>query len=1357
MTTQDIKVRIGLEGADQVQAGATRAAQALGVLDTSTRKFAQGAQLGSFQTAQLSAQLQDFAVQVQAGGSPLTAFLQQGSQLSAVFGGAGNALRAVTSLITPTTAAFAAAAAAVGTVAYAFNQGENERMAFVRGIVTTGNAAGVTAGQLADLARAAQTYGATRSQGSDVLAQLVQSGRVVGTVLGQAAEAAVLLERNGVASVKETVAAFAELGKTPLQTLLKLNETQNFLAESTYKQVRALKDAGREAEAARVAQETYAATALERGKQLEQSVGALARGWRNLKVDVLAAVDAITSIGSVKGPQGAIADIDARLAGMALRRKTGRRMDASNMSDTLMSQEEFEATARQLEQLRVQLEVGAKTSRELGKAQAERTAATNAQYAADEKAAEAAKKHAEELRRQLQAQIEAGTAQARLGPLEDAGFSADFLERWRELNAAFQAGKISLEQFDAAHQRLINKQPVFVAQQQAIAKAIKEAQGAQEREARAAVAAADASGRQVETLREQYIQLTGGKEALARYTEARLEDAIATAEQVVQDKYLAGAWGDELAASQRNLQNLKDQLTLRRAIAGATADMTLAEFQRKAAEEDAAARQRLYDDYRDGLTQAFRSAFAQGGNFAGNFAKSLGDQVRARLEAALAATLSEAVLSLVLGAASGGGGGVSGASGAAGWVQGASTLQNAYNLYNGSGGGLGGTLAAANYANVYSGTAYGTGFGSQQSAMLAAQESGMVNASTASWGAYAGYAALIYAAAQYGSSLYDKGWTGSDNIGDKWWYQTSPESLKTDILKSIGLNDKWSEILGGSVRLNHMFGYSAPKITESGVSGQLSGGAFSGQLYADVEQKAGWFSSLFGADDKKDTKYTTLNTQLATFMNDAAKSVYEQAANYGKALGLPAEKLMTVSTELKVALTDDAKANSEAIAKALGLYGDALVTSWKEAIEPLAVYGEETWQTIARVGASLQDVNSVLKALGVSAIEASVAGGQAATSLQALFGGQQGLQQTASSFLQNYYTDPERRAVVLGNIGQTLEGVGLGMPTTRAELRSMVDELIAAGALMTETGRQQVATLLGVSDAFASVTRSAQEIASERDNLQMSLWRAQGDDQAIKDWQRSQVAPENLALYDQVQAVVDANNQKAEADRQAAVAASGLGASAAEAAREIQAAAQAWASAGQSLIDEVRRLRGLNSLSDPAGSYAAAQGQFTLTAARAQAGNLAAAQQLPNLSRDLLTLYERIATSTGDLALFRARTAATLEEVLRRNGLEVPAFASGGMHAGGLRLVGENGPELQITGPARIYSAEQTRQLMQGASGSDVALEVRALRDELQALRADNTEIRRSLRDVADNTDRAAALWADVTDGGAAIRSKAVP
>ena len=62
----------------------------------------------------------------------------------------------------------------------------------------------------------------------------------------------------------------------------------------------------------------------------------------------------------------------------------------------------------------------------------------------------------------------------------------------------------------------------------------------------------------------------------------------------------------------------------------------------------------------------------------------------------------------------------------------------------------------------------------------------------------------------------------------------------------------------------------------------------------------------------------------------------------------------------------------------------------------------------------------------------------------------------------------------------------------------------------------------------------------------------------------------------------------------------------------------------------------------------------------------------------------------------------------------IPGFASGGLHSGGLRIVGENGPELEVTGPSRIYNASQTAAMLGG--GSETASEVRALRTDFAGM-----------------------------------------
>lgn len=93
----------------------------------------------------------------------------------------------------------------------------------------------------------------------------------------------------------------------------------------------------------------------------------------------------------------------------------------------------------------------------------------------------------------------------------------------------------------------------------------------------------------------------------------------------------------------------------------------------------------------------------------------------------------------------------------------------------------------------------------------------------------------------------------------------------------------------------------------------------------------------------------------------------------------------------------------------------------------------------------------------------------------------------------------------------------------------------------------------------------------------------------------------------------------------------------------------------------------------------------------------------------------------------------------------VGGYAAGGDHAGGWRIVGENGPELEATGPSRIFNAEQTASMLRsgGASDSEVVVELRmlraelaaALRDGMAAANATSAQVARSL-DGIDSSNR---------------------
>lgn len=67
----------------------------------------------------------------------------------------------------------------------------------------------------------------------------------------------------------------------------------------------------------------------------------------------------------------------------------------------------------------------------------------------------------------------------------------------------------------------------------------------------------------------------------------------------------------------------------------------------------------------------------------------------------------------------------------------------------------------------------------------------------------------------------------------------------------------------------------------------------------------------------------------------------------------------------------------------------------------------------------------------------------------------------------------------------------------------------------------------------------------------------------------------------------------------------------------------------------------------------------------------------------------------------------------------VKGFASGGWHSGGLRLVGEQGPELEVTGPSRIFNAQQTRDMLGGKGGDTINVNLTIQTGVQQTVRAE--------------------------------------
>lgn len=228
---------------------------------------------------ELPMQFTDIATSL-AGGMPAwLVFVQQGGQIRDRFGGAIPALRAIGSLMTPLAVGAGGAAAALGLLTLAYTQTSGQAMEYARAMVLTGNAAGATNSMLQAQAAALAEVAGGQGKYAATLAELVSTGRMGAAQLGLAADAAIRLEKYGGVAIKNTVAAFADLGKDPVKAAAKLNEQTGFLTKAVFDQIEALAKQGRQAEAAALAQNTYASVAMQRTEELKGQLNLLGQAW----------------------------------------------------------------------------------------------------------------------------------------------------------------------------------------------------------------------------------------------------------------------------------------------------------------------------------------------------------------------------------------------------------------------------------------------------------------------------------------------------------------------------------------------------------------------------------------------------------------------------------------------------------------------------------------------------------------------------------------------------------------------------------------------------------------------------------------------------------------------------------------------------------------------------------------------------------------------------------------------------------------------------------------------------------------------------------------------------------------------
>ena len=468
--------------------------------------------------------------------------------------------------------------------------------------------------------------------------------------------------------------------------------------------------------------------------------------------------------------------------------------------------------------------------------------------------------------------------------------------------------------------------------------------------------------------------------------------------------------------------------------------------------------------------------------------------------------------------------------------------------------------------------------------------------------------------------------------------------------------------------------------------------------------------------------------------------------------------------------------------------------------------GEMARQLEALALSAIPTTNTELNKLVTGLDLTSAEGQKTYQSLMALAPAFVEIQAAQKTLYDQLYTDEQRAANLAQELGDAFAQLGVAMPATRDEMRALIDAQDAsaeAGAKMRAQLLGLVPAFVEVSDAAAAAAAEAVAVAqraaeASRREAEAALRTAYSRESTELRQTVTQFDALSRSLRElRQQLLIGAESPlsraalEAETSRQFEEVAARANSGDAAAIDQLRSLTSAYlevgASASASAEDYYRRfarVQGVLESTESASKRQADSARMQLDRLDAQVGALIEINTSVLSVRDainaLLTVGATEVTASpasdgnragwvGEIRV-NGRPVTTADRVgeaytisddnLKRaaglygetgikgyamvNGRWVPQYAAGGFHGGGVRIVGELGPELEVTGPARIWNAEQTRELLRGGDNEKLIEEIRALRAEVATLRAAATATARATTDTA-------RLLARTTNGGNAM------
>lgn len=935
------------------------------------------------------------------------------------------AMRGVGTVSLGMVAAVALSVAAVAGAAVAYYQGSKEITAYRTALVMTGNAAGTSAGQLADMARNISKSVGTQGAAAESLAALAATGEVAAENLERFATVSVRAQKALSISAVDMAKDFAELGKSPLDALESLNEKYRFLTAATYSQINALVDQGKTTEAAKVAQNAYADTVDSRSKSVAESLGYLERAWSSLGSGAKTAWDYMLNIGREDTLDEELKDAEAALKLARQRRFTfvGAGADGKadliaaekraarlrDQKDAIASNGQLQAIDRQLQDSfidwakegdkyltrRQQMEKELEASRNRG------LEAGASEEQLGERALNIQKKYADLFNGGIDAQIE---SIKRRGAVEDIVSERSMSTLVANRDAGLATSLAAQIEFSEAVASLevkdFNRHKAQLQEELALTrgKANSEKEQAGLRGQIALIDAQVVSRRRAAANEQLVLDVKATRAVAIEYAdlvEKREADVAAIHKQVLEQTNANSLIGkgkraiadfndaqqEEIATRKEVDASILDTILGREAEADALRAQAaeirkLSVAQREGADKSIAFEEnkKLFESLDRTAHDTFVSIFDSG--------KSAFDRLRDTLKNGLLdllyqMTVRKWILSIGASVSGAGFGGLAQAgeavglgSGGAGGNSTLGMIQSAKSAYTiatqgfaGITAGIGGSIVSlGNMFGSSAVSAFGTGMG-MTGAQAATASAAYGSAGMAGTGSAltAGAAAAPLVTAAAGIAA---GMVAGKLISGE--YSAIGKSGNTAVMVGSAVGAIWGPIgsaIGGAIGglVNRTFGMGEKKYGETGVTGTLTGSSFTGNEYAKWTQKGGWLRS-----DKSDTDVSPVSNVMSNAFVETYAAIRQVSATLGDVIGADTSALATRVQALSINLTG-LKTDAEimgAVTKFFTGVGNSIALELVPNLKQFQVEGEDLSTTLQRVSQDYAGIDQMLQMIG---------------------------------------------------------------------------------------------------------------------------------------------------------------------------------------------------------------------------------------------------------------------------------------------------------------------------------------------------------------------------------------------------------